>query len=104
VTVERSGEWLRLLEAERARRTARAQWAAGEDERARDEFTARLQGMAARFAAVAHLQPLRIDDMSPAEMLARHLLPPEAQPPGLASEDEIWRQYRARAAGRGGEP
>jgi hypothetical protein len=84
-----SGEWLELLEAEFARRAARVDWEAGQDERAAQRFVEELQQMAQRLAATTHLFPLEIDDMSPAEMLACHFLPGHLRPAGLASEDEI---------------
>jgi hypothetical protein len=64
------GKWLALLEAELARRTARVAWDAGEGERAREWFIEELAAMAQRLGATAHLCPLQIDDMSPAEKLA----------------------------------
>jgi hypothetical protein len=95
-TIEGRGEWLALLEAELARRTARVAWAADEAERAREEFIARLQGIAERFAAVAPRYPLQIDDMSIAEMLAcRYFLPEHLMPAGLGTEEEIWAKYQA---------
>jgi hypothetical protein len=39
--------------------------------------------MVERFAALAHLHPLRIDDMAPSEMLACHLLPEDMRPAGF---------------------
>ena len=91
------GEWLRCLEAELARRNARVEWEAGEAERAAEQFFAELEQMAARFARTAHLYPLPVDDMSPAEMLAcRYFLPEDLQPEGLGSEDEIFALVAAR--------
>jgi hypothetical protein len=43
-----------------------------------------------------NLHPLQIDDMSPAEMLACHLLPEELRPAGLPTEAAIWAEYKAR--------
>jgi hypothetical protein len=74
-TIEQRGEWLALLEAEARRRAVRAEWAAGEDERAAQQFVTELQTMAQRFAATAPLHPLQVDDMSIEEQLACHLLP-----------------------------
>jgi hypothetical protein len=99
-TIEGRGEWLALLEAELARRAARAAWEADEGERAREEFIARLQGIAERFAAAAPRWPLQVDDMSIAEMLAcRYFLPEHLMPAGLPSEDQIWSKYRALKSG-----
>jgi hypothetical protein len=90
-------EWLALLEAERARRAARVEWQAGEDERATQRVVEELQQMAERFAATAHLFPLQIDDMSIAEKLAcRWFLPDELLPAGLPAEGQIWADYKAR--------
>jgi hypothetical protein len=94
-TSEGQGEWLVLLEAELARRTARVEWDAGATERARQQFIAELEAMAARYAATAHLYPLPIDDMSPAEKLACHLLPESMRPAGLPTEPAIWAEYEA---------
>jgi hypothetical protein len=94
-TPEQRREWLALLQAELARRAARVEWAAGEDERARQWLVDTLQGMAQRFADLAPLHPLRIDDMSPAEQLACHLLPKDLRPAGLPTEAAIWAEYRA---------
>lgn len=90
------GEWLALLEAELARRRARVEWEAGEDDRAAQWFIEELEQMAERYAAIAHLHSLRADDMSPAEKLACHLLPEDLRPEGLPTEDQIWAEYRAR--------
>jgi hypothetical protein len=87
-------EWLAYLEAELARRAARVEWAAGEDERAREWFADTLQGMAQRLAATAHLLPLSIDDMAPAELLCCHLLPEHLRPAGLPTEAAIWADFR----------
>jgi hypothetical protein len=95
--IEQQREWLALLEAELARRTMQAKWEAGQDERLRQELLDELEEMARRLAAVALLHPLQIDDMSYAERLACHLLPESMRPRGLASEDQIWAEYRARA-------
>jgi hypothetical protein len=90
-------EWLALLEAEYARRTARVAWEADEGERARQWLIDTLQQMAQRFAATAHLYPLLIDDMAPMEMLAcRYFLPEHLMPAGLGTEEEIWAEYKAR--------
>jgi hypothetical protein len=89
-------QWLTLLRAELARRAARVEWQAGEDERSRQWFLDTLQAMAQRFAATAHLYPLQIDDMAPAEQLACHLLPASMRPAGLPTEAAIWAQYWAR--------
>jgi hypothetical protein len=92
-------EWLALLKAEFARRAARVEWQAGEDERAAQQVVEELRQMAGRFAATAHLYPLQIDDMAIVEMLAcRWFLPEELQPPGLPTEDQIWADYEARRA------
>jgi hypothetical protein len=95
MTTER-GEWLALLEAELARRTARVAWEADEDERQRQWFVDTLQAMAGRVEATAHLYPLQIDDMSPAEMLACHFLPEHLRPAGLGTEDQIFALVAAR--------
>lgn len=95
-TSEGRGEWLALLEAELARRKARVEWEAGQDERAAQQFVEELAQMAQRFTAAAPLHPLRTDDMSPAEMLACHLLPEPLRPAGLPTEDQIWAEYQAR--------
>jgi hypothetical protein len=94
--IEGQREWLALLKAERARRAARTEWKEGEDERAREQFLEELQQMALRFAALATTQPLELDDMSPVEMLACNMLPESMRPAGLPTEDQIWREYRAR--------
>jgi hypothetical protein len=60
MTTER-GEWLALLEAELARRTARVAWEADEDERRRQWVLDELQAMAGRLAATAHLYPIAIE-------------------------------------------
>jgi hypothetical protein len=88
--IEQQREWLALLEAELARRTARAECEAGQNERLRQQLFDRLQEMAQRFAAAALLHPLQIDDMSCAEMLACHFLPEHLRPVGLGTEDEIF--------------
>lgn len=90
--MSRADQWLALLEAERARRRVRT----GEDERAAAAFFAELQEMAQRLAALAPRYPLTVADMSPAEMLACHLLPEELRPLGLKSEDEIWAEVAER--------
>jgi hypothetical protein len=92
-------EWLALLEAELARRTARVAWEADEGERQRQWFINELQQIAERFAATTHLFPLSTDDMSPAEKLACHLLPGELRPAGLPTEAAIWAEYRALKRG-----
>jgi hypothetical protein len=96
--IEQQREWLALLEAELARRTARAEWEAGQDERVAQQFIDELQAMAQRLAGTAHLYPLRIDDMSCAEMLACHFLPEHLRPAGLPAEAAIWAEYQARKA------
>jgi hypothetical protein len=55
-----------------------------------------LRTMAQRLAATAHLCPLDLADMAPAEQLACHLLPEHLQPAGLRTVDEIWVEYEAR--------
>jgi hypothetical protein len=92
-------EWRALLKAELARRTARVEWQAGEDERARQQFLDTLQAMAERFAASAHRYPLDVSDMSPAEQLCCHLLPEDLRPAGLPSEVAIWAKLKARTQG-----
>jgi hypothetical protein len=95
-TIEQRGEWLELLEAEYARRTARVAWEADEGERQRQWFIDTLAAMAQRFAALAPHYPLQIDDMSIAEKLAcRYFLPEDLRPTGLATEDQIWAEYRS---------
>jgi hypothetical protein len=91
-TIDDRGEWLALLEAELARRAARVEWQAGEDERAQQRLVDTLQAMAQRFAATARLCPLDLTDMSPAEMLACHFLPEHLRPAGLPTEAAIWGQ------------
>jgi hypothetical protein len=99
-TIEGRGEWLALLEAELARRTARVAWEAGEEERSRQQFVATLAAMAERFAASAPRYPLQIDDMSIAEMLAcRLFLPEHLMPAGLGTEEEIWAEYQTCRGG-----
>jgi hypothetical protein len=93
-------KWLALLGAERARRAARTEWEAGEDERARDQVIGTLLQMAQRFAAAAPLHPLDTADMSIAEKLAcRLFLPENLQPAELPTEDQIWAEYQARKRG-----
>ena len=82
--------YLALLEAERARRTG-----AGHDDDPRQRLLDQLSAMAERLAA-APQHHLCVDDMSPAEMLACHLLPDELRPAGVRSEDEIWAEVRRR--------
>jgi hypothetical protein len=89
-------EWLALLKAELARRSARTEWQAGEDERAREQVIDTLRQMAQRFAAAAPLHPLQIDDMSAVEMLAVNLLPAEMRPVGLPTAAAIWAKIKAR--------
>jgi hypothetical protein len=48
--IEQQREWLALLEAELARRTVRAAWEAGQNERLRQQLFDTLQEMAQRFA------------------------------------------------------
>jgi hypothetical protein len=92
-------QWLALLKAERDRRAARVEWRANEGERAREQLLDTLQQMAQRMAATAHLFPLDVSDMAPAEMLACHLMPEHLRPAGLPTEDQILAEYRARTAG-----
>jgi hypothetical protein len=74
-------------------------WEAGEDERQRQQLFDTLQQMAERLATPAPLHPIKIDDMSIAEMLAcRLFLPEELMPKGLGTEEEIWAEYAARKA------
>jgi hypothetical protein len=92
-------EWLAMLEAELARRNARVEWDAGEDERAAQQFIEELQTIAGRLAGTAHLAPFTADDMSIVEMLSCRLFLPEGmQPAGLPSEPEIWAEYQRRRA------
>ena len=92
-----SREWLAMLEAELGRRRARQEWAAGEAERQQQWLLDTLASMAQRFAAAdLSIHPFRIDDMSPAEKLCCHLLPPELQPAGLTSEAAIMAEYEAK--------
>jgi hypothetical protein len=95
-----NGEWLALLEAELARRTARVEWAAGEDERQRQRLIDTLAAMAERLAVSAPMHPLDLADMSPAEKLACHLLPEPLRPAGLPTEAAIWAEYEAIRAAR----
>ena len=83
-TTEGRGEWLAL--------------------RARQQLFDTLQQMAERYAATAHLYPLPVDDMSPAEKLSLHLLPEHLRPAGLPTEAEIWAEYRARCKLQQAEP
>jgi hypothetical protein len=46
-----------------------------------------LQQMSERLVATAHFATFTVDDMSPAEMLACHLLPESMRPAGLPAED-----------------
>jgi hypothetical protein len=55
-----------------------------------------LSEMALRLATTTPLCPLRLDDMSPAELLACHFLAEHLRPPGLPTEDEIWAKYLDR--------
>jgi hypothetical protein len=85
---------LEALEAERARRR-KAQLGGHDDPR--QWFLDTLQTIAQRFAAAASSRyPLQIDDMSPVEQLACHLLADELRPVGLGTVDEIWAAYEAR--------
>ena len=93
---EDRGEWLAFLEAELARRAARIEWEAGEDNRAAQQFMASLEQMAERLVAAGPSYVPRLDDMSPAEMLACHLAPAELHPAGLPTIAEIWSEYQAR--------
>jgi hypothetical protein len=68
-------EWLALLEAERARRIARVAWEADDGERQRQQLLDELEAMAERLAAPLPMHPFDLNDMSPAEKLALHLLP-----------------------------
>jgi hypothetical protein len=92
--------WLALLKAEFARRAARVEWQAGEDERAAQQVVEELRQMAGRFAATAHLYPLLIDDMAPMEMLAcRYFLPEHVMPAGLPTEAQIWADFQTSRPG-----
>ena len=83
-----SAEWLRLLEAELARRTVRVEQDAGQG-------LAELEQMALRLAATGHR--VEVDpDMAPAELLACHLLAEHLRPVGLPGVDEIRTAYEAR--------
>lgn len=88
-----------LLEAELTRRTARTEWEAGADERTRQWVLDTLQQMAQRLAAAGSSpDPLHLDDMSPAEKLACHMLPKPLRPAGLPSKAAIWAEYEALRA------
>ena len=65
-------------------------------EQACEQLVETLGEMALRLATTTPLCPLRLDDMSPAELLACHLLAEHLRPPGLPTEDEILAQYRDR--------
>ena len=65
-------------------------------EHAHKQLADTLSEMALRLATTTPLCPLRLDDMSPAELLACHLLAEHLRPPGLPTEDEILAQYRDR--------
>jgi hypothetical protein len=65
-------------------------------EHAHKQLADTLCEMALRLAMTTRLCPLRLDDMSPAELLACHLLPEHLRPQGLPTEDEIWAEYRDR--------
>jgi hypothetical protein len=95
MTTEQRREWLAFLEAELARRAARVEWQAGENERQRQWFFDTLQAIAQRFAALAPMHPLDLADMAPAEKLACHFLPEHLRPAGLPSEAAIWAEFRA---------
>jgi hypothetical protein len=82
--------YLALLAAERDRRDPNG----GED--ARQQLLDMFSAMAERFAATARLHPVNVDDMSPAEMIACHLLPEHLRPAGLKPEAEIWAEVLAR--------
>ena len=84
---------LAALEEELARRSPPV-------EQAREQLVDTLSEMALRLATTARLCPLRLDDMSTAELLSCHFLPEHLRPPGLPTEDEILAQYRGRQAGR----
>jgi hypothetical protein len=90
-------QWHALLLAERARRTAKAEWQTNEADRSREQFLDTLQQIAQRFAAAAPRHPLDVSDMSIAEMLAvRWFLPEDLWPADLPTDDQIWAEYRSR--------
>jgi hypothetical protein len=102
--IEQRREWLALLEAELARRSARVEWEAAEGERQRQWFLDTLEAMAQRLAAAASSpHPLVVEDMSPAEKLACTLLPEEVRPAGLGTGDEIFALAAARGALKQGQ-
>lgn len=79
------------------RRRARQEWDAGEDERQQQWVLDTLASMAQRFAAAdTSVHPLRLADMSPAELLCCRLLPEELQPAGLPSEAAILAEFNQR--------
>jgi hypothetical protein len=105
MSIEGQRTWLALLEAELGRRTARAQWDAGADERARERFAAELADIAQRLGATAVKYPLDPAAMSPVEQLAvRLFLPKHLQPRGLPTEARILAPFLARRKARGGDP
>jgi hypothetical protein len=85
-----------LIDALEAEQTRRRKVQFGGHDDPRQWFIDTLQQMAQRLAATAHLYPLQIDDMAPAEMLACHFLPEHLRPAGLGTVDEIWAKYEAR--------
>jgi len=100
-TIEQRREWLALLEAELARRTAKAQWEAGEDERQAERLLDELRQMAERQRVVGETHPVAmfdlsyghgppqlVEDLSAAGRLARALFGP-LEPERQASE-EAW--------------
>jgi hypothetical protein len=90
-------EWLAMLEAELARRSARVQWESDAAERAAQWLIETLQEIARRFAVLAPMWPLQINDMSTAELLAcRLFLPEHLRPPNLPTEAKIWDEYERR--------
>jgi hypothetical protein len=96
---DRRKRWLTLLQEEWDRRAA-AKAETADGDAAREQLVDTLQQMAQRLAAHAPLHPLDTADMSIAEKLAcRYFLPDELLPAGLGTEEEIWAEYQARAAG-----
>jgi hypothetical protein len=93
---DRRGRWLTLLQEERDRRAA-ANAETFDRDAAMEQLSDELEEMAGRFAALAHLHPLDVSDMSIAEKLAcRCFLPEDLRPVGLGTVDEIWAEYEAR--------
>jgi hypothetical protein len=108
MTIEEQLEWLALLEAELARREAKAQWDAGEDERQAEQFLDELRQMAERHMAVNNPvsmfdhsygrgPPQLVEDTLPASRLALALFG-QLEPEKL-TEEVSWLDAWFKAAG-----